>query len=349
MITNDGTTADSCGILQTNFDEHSTQYGRPKVVAMDNVAYAVYEVRLETGDFLMYRKIRSYSMAEHLVSGATPNVSSDNPSIALSYDVASPTSYTLHVTWSTLDGGAGSRTCYNDNYGVSGDMPEPMMSIVNLRSDPELLVATDTDRLYVAYFTHATDGSYDRLNIMDCAIDGCDSPIVNVTALDTALDWELVGMPSLSTDGSQIYVAFNGTNITTRLGSSFPENFWGSYQTGSAPDPLENLTRLTNEGTTESPPVGVLGTVPVIGWREVTGSGYMGNAFMYELCPIFCPNTVTQVFFREYATYAGNFDLAGDGNWVVGIWNSPIYAEFDRVVPWYSMNVEGYYQPLIKK
>ena len=111
MITNDGTTADSCGILQTNFDEHSTQYGRPKVVAMDNVAYAVYEVRLETGDFLMYRKIRSYSMAEHLVSGATPNVSSDNPSIALSYDVASPTSYTLHVTWSTLDGGAGSRTC----------------------------------------------------------------------------------------------------------------------------------------------------------------------------------------------------------------------------------------------
>jgi hypothetical protein len=342
----------SCGILQDT-DLLSTHYSHPQVVALDSMAYAVFEQVTESGEFLYYIKLRTmYDGVHGRVSSITPGLGSNQPQAALSsYPDGPTTKYVLHVLWTSLEGVGSSTTYYNDNYGITGDMNAPISdSLTSSRSHPALAVDNGSGDVIGLFFVHAPVNDH-NLKAMYCPAQDCKSHMTwKSSLLDGLQDWSHEGTLGMAIQGDIAYFSFIATTAVIRATSGFTQVFTGSYQAGAAN--ATGITQVTNKNIQKSSPLTVrldFGSgsgMNITGWREKTGSGYFQDVYVYVQSII--PYT-QQIFSRQYSTFGGSLEMSARGTWVSGIWNCQVINEGDRLIPWYSMNIESTNLPVIRK
>lgn len=317
----------------------------PKVIAYQNVVYAVFE-RVTSGNrSLWYQQLRPLNASYGIVTN-TGGGSSMDPSLAVSeYLVGDVTNYVLHVAWASESGAASSHTVYNDNYGLTGDMiHQKVSSEVGVRSNPVIVSTNGTNKkIYITYRLGVSGGSCD-LRLMDCPLPDC--PVMSYVIdglLDSAEDYWLVGKPDMAVlPDDTIIISFLGINDETWDTTENPEVFRLTYKYGN-PIPV-TPTRITTNNFQESDPRLAL-TLPgiTIAWRLNPSPGLYRDAYIIDNYT----NSVRPVFISPAEVMDGFFDIDARGENIGGIFIDQRSDFQFNYVPWFTMNVEPLYLPAI--
>jgi hypothetical protein len=327
---------------QLNISTNSSAAGRPKVIAYENVIYAVYE---GIDDNLYYRQLNPLNDSFGKVSVA--GGSSENPSLAVStYLDGTETRYILHVSWSNHDLGASSVSVYNSNYLSTGDMANEQMSAdPGPRSDAVIRAVDDFNRLF---FVARREGISDVLSVAYCVLPVCSSFNGTDTILDPAENWNLTGTPDMAWEiGTTVRITFLASNDTTTATTTKPEIFTVAYSAGD--DGPNATTRITTNDEEEYDPR-IAGAYfwYVLAWRNRgDGGGTLRDFYIYDNSK----ETVRQLYESPDDVFYGLFDIAyrvGDTDMDMG----GIFLDYDSdtgfwTYPWVVMNSEAYYLPMI--
>jgi hypothetical protein len=318
----------------------------PKVIAYENVAYAVFE-REESGNrSLWYQQLNPLNASYGVVTN-TGGGSSMDPSLAISkYLDGEVTKYVLYVAWANYSGGVSSKTIYNDNYGLIGDMTHQKVSTeTGVRSNPVIVTTDGSSKMAYITYRYGTSGSSGELKLMLCSLPACSVMSYYIDGLlDSTEHYWLVGKPDMAAmSNDNVLITFLGMNDLTRLETDYQEVFSLTYSsTSSVP---VNPTRITDNDLKESDPRIAL-TLPgiTIAWRINPSSGIMRDVYITDNST----NTIRKVFTSPGDVSDGFFDIAGWGVDVGGIFIDRRSATSTQHGPWISMNVEPCYLPLIR-
>jgi hypothetical protein len=342
----------SCNPLQDEA-QYSPENSYPKVVTYDNVAYAVYEVYGGSTNSLYYRQLSPLDASHGQVTGVGGGTSA-NPSLAVSsyIDEDEQTRYVLHVAWANEWGNASSRTVYNNNYGVTGNMiSQRISSDIGSRSDPVIVTIDSSSKTYIVY---RLDGTPDKLALEYCDLPKCSVMIGVPDLLFGVGNWELMGRPDMIAGGENIIITFTGMNDTTQVDTSFQEVFHVTYQAGGS-IPV-TVWRITNNNDEEGDTRIVWvtdsdGATAVIAWRNNPDEGYYRDAYIYDIITdaSFGSDGIRMILQSPDAVAGGYFDIASNGPNIGGI-VIDLYSSIEgRHYPWFTFNGYGTYQPIINR
>jgi hypothetical protein len=327
----------------------SPYLSHPKVIAYENVAYAVFE-RLESGNrTLWYQQLNPLNASYGIVSNYDPDGgSSMDPSLAVSeYLDGAVTKYVLHVAWANNSGGASSKTVYNDNYGLIGDMThQKLTSDTGIRSNPVVVTTDGPNKMVYVTYRQGTSGSSCLLRLMNCSLPDCAVMSYYIDGLlDSTDHYWLVGTPDMAAmSNDAIFITFLGMNDATRLTTNYQEVFSLTYSDAiSVP---VTPTRITMNDLKESDPRIAL-TLPgiSIAWRLNPGSGIYRDVYILDNYS----SSIRTVFTSPADVLDGFFDMASRGADVGGIFIDQRSTINTQYGPWISMNVESKYFPVLIK
>jgi hypothetical protein len=317
----------------------------PKVVAYKNVVFAVYE-RMVSGDrSLWYQQLNPLNASYGIVTN-TGGGSSMDPSLAVSeYLDEDVTKYTLHVAWTSESGGASSHTVYNDNYGLTGDMVhQKISSETGVRSNPVIVTTVGANKKVFITYRLGNSGESGDLRLMFCPLPDC--PLMSYVIgglLDPAEDYWLVGKPDMAVlPDDTIMISFLGINDVTWVTTENPEVFNLTYEFGDS-IPV-TPTRITVNDDQESDPRLAL-TMPgiTIAWRLNPSPGLYRDAYIVDNYT----NSVRPVFISPADVMDGFFDIDARGEDIGGIFLDQRSLSQINYRPWFTMNVEPLFLPVI--
>lgn len=334
----------SCNKLQDE-GQYSPENSYPKVIAYDNVAFAVYEVAGGTNT-LYYRQLNPLDASHGMVSPVA-GVSSATPSLAVSsYLSGLETIYVLHVAWSSNGGNAESFTYFNDNYGTSGNMDNPHSSFtMGVRSDPVIVTTTGASKTVYVVYRDGLEGAPGYLKVMYCYLPDCPTAYAHDDGiLVPSSNWWLVGAPDMGAKpDDSVLISFLGMNDTTRGTTSFQEVFYINYFAGN-----QNLipTRVTVNNEKESSPRLAM-TLPgvTIAWRINSDPGYFRDVYIINNGT----NEIRKVFTSPVSVLGGYYDIATCGEYIGGIFIDRATSLNPLHSPWVSFNDYGGYLPVTLK
>jgi hypothetical protein len=314
---------------------------RPLIAARGNVVYTVYHSipdSMPASDdvWLSYQRLSPLGPATYLSDNFNSRVGAASMAI--------DSSYNLHVVWAYA-GPAGYQALFYGKLGMIRLLVDDTASSP-LYSAPAIAIDAD-DTAQVVFATYG--GASDTLTRWTRDSSGTETPFV--VPLGSAHNpWRIHGSPQIATVHTTPIVVFSAKN-----GATANDEIWSYSPPASGVDSgPERVT--TNTWEDDEPQVLQLDDMnplaTMIAWRKYEVTSLASPALVERSCQSdayeYDQLGLRQVFRSPGNICASGVMLAGNGDWVGGVWIDSLHAGSTRAVPWLSFNSYGAFLPLLQ-
>jgi hypothetical protein len=314
---------------------------RPQILARDNVVYTVYHTMPDSNDnsnvWLSYQRLRPLGLPTYLANNFNSRVGADS--------VAIDSSYNLHVAW-TYAGPAGYQALFYGKLGLIRLLTDGTGSS-QLYSAPAIALDSD-DTAQVVFASYG--GASDTLTRWTRDISGTENSFA-VPLASAHNPWRIHGNPQVATALTTPIVVFSAQN-----GATANDEIWVYSPPASGVD--TGPERVTNNTWQDDQPqvLQLDATNPLatmIAWRKYEVTSLASPAFAERSCQRdayeYDQLGLRQVFASPGNICASDGMLAGNRDWVAGVWIDSLHAGSTRAVPWMTFNSYGAFLPLLQR
>jgi hypothetical protein len=330
----------ACIYLQEGAN-YSTAQSRPRVVAYEDIVFAVFDQVIVGNNVLYYRQLKPLDASK---GRASPTTNCTNASHNFDLEISKhwhpdDAFYLLNVAF-TCDNGM--YVVYGNTNGVTGDITNfrrPLSTGI-LNMTPALEIASYPRKAYMAYASWtAVPAETDRLMLQYCDIPTC-SAFTAVDLVNTSTqNWTLVTNVDMDTNDEALRIAFRGFFESTikpegsnPLVSPEPDIWTTLFELGSSvPAPFQ-VTNTPGEEETD-PHVVFVGNDFAIGWRMFTDMSVAQDVYLYDTA-----HGTRKIFDDPSSSPNYDYDMESRGNYAGGIWISSVSEAGYVKKPWISLN-----------
>lgn len=311
---------------------------RPQIVARGNIVYTLYHTMPDSNNvWLSYRRLRP------LDPMPTDIANSFNSRVGAA-SMAIDSSGALHVAWKYA-GPPGYQALFYGKLGMIRLLVDGSAAS-QLYSAPAIAIDAD-DTVQVVFATYG--GASDTLTRWTRDSSGTETSFA--VPLGSAHNpWRIHGSPQIATVLTTPIVVFSAEN-----GATANDEIWSYSPPASGVD--SGPERVTNNSWQDDEPqvLQLDDTNPLatmIAWRKYEVTSLPSSAFVERSCQLdayeYDQQGLRQVFRSPGNICASGVMLAGNGDWVAGIWIDSLHAGSSRAVPWMTFNSYGTYLPLLQ-